>query len=206
MLVWWNGRHGWLRPSSLKGGVGSNPTMSTKIKGMKKEFKKCLVLDSSYMPRQVIDSLRAYVVFSKGNAEIIANHTEKIKVVNPDLIILRPSIIRIPKKYINLDITRVPYSRDNVLKRDNYTCVYCNENYGDDKRMLSIDHVLPQSKGGKDSFENCVTACKQCNWEKDDLTIEEWGREHPNPRRPHYLMMLKSLEYIPEAWMKFMLI
>lgn len=170
----------------------------------KKEFYKTLVLDSSYMPRQVIDSLRAYVVFSKGNAEIVANHTEKIKLVNPELIILRPSIIRV-KKYINLDITRVPYSRENVFKRDNYTCVYCGYDCSKDKRVLSLDHVLPQSKGGEDSFENCVTACKGCNWEKDDLTIEEWGREHPNPRRPHYLMMMKTLDYIPEAWMKFML-
>lgn len=173
--------------------------------GTNKEFRKCLVVDSSYMPRQVIDSLRAYVIFGKGNAEIIANHDETFGLVNKELTIYRPSVIRVPK-FINLDITRVPYSRESVFKRDNYTCVYCEDDYSQDKRMLSIDHVLPQSKGGKDSFENCVTACKQCNWEKRDLTIEEWGREHPNPRRPHYLMMLKSLEYIPESWMKFLLL
>ena len=159
------------------------------------------MVDSSYLPRQVIDSLRAYVVFSKGNAEIIANHTEKIKVVNPDLVILRPSIIRIPR-YINLDITRVPYSREGVFKRDNYTCVYCGET---DPRLMTIDHVHPKSKGGRDSYENCVSACKPCNNEKDDLTFEEWGRPEPNPKRPHYLMMMKGLDYIPEAWMKFML-
>ena len=171
----------------------------------KKEFYKTLVLDSSYMPRQVIDSLRAYVIFSKGNAEIVANHTEKIKLVNPELIILRPSIIRV-KKYINLDITRVPYSRENVFKRDNYTCVYCGYDCSKDKRVLSLDHVLPQSKGGEDSFENCVTACKGCNWEKDDLTIEEWGKPFPNAYKPHYLMMMKTLEYIPKEWMKYMML
>jgi hypothetical protein len=169
---------------------------------VKKEFRKCLVVDSSYMPRQIIDSVRAYVIFSKGNAEIIANHNDRIKLVNPNNVILRPSIIRVPK-YINLDITRVAYSRDNVFKRDNYTCVYCGE---DDARAMTIDHILPQSKGGKDTFENCVTACKPCNSKKGDLLIEEWGREHPNPKRPHYLMMLQSLEYIPEAWMKFLLV
>lgn len=172
---------------------------------MEKEFRKCLVVDSSYMPRQVIDSTRAYVIFSKGNAEIIANHTDIFKLVNPNNVIYRPSIIRVPK-YINLDITRVPYSRENVFKRDNFTCVYCETDFKNEKRALTIDHVHPKSKGGEDSFENCVTACLQCNWEKDDLTIEEWGREHPNPRRPHYLMMLKTLEYIPEVWMKFLLL
>lgn len=170
-----------------------------------KEFKRCLVVDSSYMPRQVISSLRAYTIFSKGNAEIVANHSESFGLVDPNKVIYRPSIIRV-NKYINLDITRVPYSRENVLKRDNFTCVYCNEDYSNEKKVLTIDHVHPRSKGGEDSFENCVTACLQCNWEKDDLTIEEWGREHPNPRRPHYLMMLKTLEYIPESWMKFLLI
>lgn len=167
----------------------------------KKEFNKCLVVDSGYEPRQVIDSIRAYIIFDKGNAEIVANHLERIKLVNPKTVIFRPSIIRVPK-YINLDITRVPYSRDNVFKRDNHTCVYCGE---DDARAMTIDHILPKSKGGKDTFENCVTACKPCNSKKGDLLIEEWGREHPNPKRPHYLMMLQSLEYIPEAWMKFLL-
>lgn len=165
------------------------------------EFRKCLVVDSSYMPRQIIDSARAYVIFSKGNAEIIADHPEIFRLANPNTIIHRPSIIRVPK-YINLDITRVPFSRDNVFKRDNYTCVYCGE---DDARAMTLDHVYPKSKGGVDSFENCVTACKPCNGDKDDLTVAEWGREHPNPKRPHYLMMLRGLEYIPESWMKFML-
>lgn len=168
----------------------------------KKTFKKCLLVDSSYMPRQIIDSVRAYVLFSKGNAEIIANHDTQFQLANPGNIIYRPSIVRVPK-YIDLDITRVPYSRDNVFKRDNYTCVYCGE---DEIRAMTIDHILPQSKGGKDSFENCVTACKPCNSKKGDLLIEEWGREHPNPKRPHYLMMLQTLDYIPEAWMKFLLV
>ena len=168
----------------------------------RKPFKKTLLLDSSYLPREVIDSTRAYVIFSKGNAEIIANHESAFDLVNPNNLILRPSIIRVPK-FINLDITRVPFSKDNVHKRDNYTCVYCGE---DDRRLMTIDHIIPQCRGGEDSFENCVTACKKCNNEKDDLSLEDWGKEHPNPRRPHYLMMLKNLEYIPESWMKFLLL
>lgn len=175
-----------------------------KVMKKHKEFKRCLVLDSSYMPRQVIDSTRAYVIFSKGNAEIIADHPEIFKLANPDNIIHRPSIIRVPK-FINLDITRVPFSRENVFKRDGYTCVYCEDDYSHMKKVLTIDHVHPKSRGGEDSFENCVTACLQCNHEKDDLTIKEWGREHPNPKRPHYLMMLQSLDYIPEAWMTYLL-
>lgn len=75
--------------------------------------------------------------------------------------------------------------------------MYCGSG---DKRTLTLDHVIPQSKGGKDSWTNLVTACKKCNSEKDSLTIEEWGKEHPKPRRPHYLMLMKRVTEIPEEW------
>lgn len=52
--------------------------------GAKREFKKCLVLDSSYMPRQIIESTRAYVIFSKGNAEIVADHPETFNLADPN--------------------------------------------------------------------------------------------------------------------------
>ena len=165
-------------------------------------YKRCLELNSAYLPTKIINSDRAFILYLKGNAEIIHSHPETFKLVNPSLEIYRPSVIRV-NKYFNGKIHKVKFSRDNVFKRDNYTCVYCGE---DEPRAMTIDHVIPKSKGGEDSFENCVTACRPCNAEKDDLTIEEWGREHPNPRRPHYLMMLKTLEYIPESWMKFLLI
>lgn len=170
---------------------------------MKKiDFRKCLVLDSSYLPRQIVTSERAYVVSLKGNADILHEHPEKFGLVNPELEIFRPSVIRVPR-FINLDIHKVPCNRDNVFRRDNYTCVYCGE---DDARAMTLDHVIPKSKGGKDTWENLVTACKPCNSEKNDLTIEEWGREDPNPRRPHYLMFLKNLGQIPEEWKKYLLV
>jgi 5-methylcytosine-specific restriction endonuclease McrA len=66
--------------------------------------------------------------------------------------------------------------------------------------------VFPRSKGGEHTWENVVTACKNCNSEKADLLIEEWGREHPNPKRPHYLLMLKknAVSIIPEEWKPFL--
>ncbi|MFF2591010.1 HNH endonuclease [Peribacillus butanolivorans] len=55
-----------------------------------------------------------------------------------------------------------------VLERDKYTCTYCKE-YGS-----TIDHVIPKSKGGNTSFENCVCACKRCNSQKANLPVEEY--------------------------------
>jgi 5-methylcytosine-specific restriction endonuclease McrA len=108
----------------------------------------------------------------------------------------RPSIIRI-FKYVNINFHKAKLSRENVFLRDGYECVYCGEN---NRKLLTLDHVHPQSKGGKDTWENLVTACKSCNNEKDNLTIMEWGRNHPDPKRPHYLMLVKKLNYIPVEW------
>ena len=160
------------------------------------DFRKTLVVDSTYMARSIISTERAFVISYKGNAEIIAEHPDTFGVVNKSLQIFKPSIIRV-FKYVNKQLHKVPLTRENVFIRDNYECVYCGES---NKRVLTLDHVIPQSKGGKDSWNNLVTACKKCNSEKDCLTIEEWGREDPKPRRPHYLMLMKRVTEIPEEW------
>lgn len=162
--------------------------------------KKTLVIDSSYMPRAIIDSCRAFVISYKGNAEIIDEHDESFKLVNPLLDIKKPSIIKV-NKYVNTAFYKVPFSRENVYKRDNYECVYCGS---DNFKTLTLDHVHPTSKGGKNTFENVVTACRKCNGEKADLTLEEYGKEIPEPKRPHYLMLMKGIEHIPSSWEKFL--
>jgi 5-methylcytosine-specific restriction endonuclease McrA len=160
------------------------------------KYGKCLVLDSSYIPRSIISTERAFVISYKGNADIIHTHPESFKLINPELDIKKPSIIRV-FKYVNQLIHKVPLNRDNLFKRDGYCCVYCGD---DNRKHLTLDHVIPQSKGGKDTWENLVTACKRCNGEKSDLTLEEFGKEIPQPRRPHYLMLMKQITHIPKEW------
>lgn len=165
--------------------------------------KKCLELNSGYMPSKIIDSDRAFILYLKGNAEIVHEHDEFFNLVKPEHKIKRPSVIRVKKYFTDNKFVNVKYSRENVFKRDGYTCVYCNKR---DRNDCTVDHVLPRSKGGEDSFENCVTSCTRCNREKDDLTIKEWGREHPNPKRPHYLMLISNIEEnIPDDWKKYLL-
>ena len=163
-----------------------------------KEYSRTLVVDSAFLPRSVISTERAFVIHYKGNAEVIDNHPESFGLVNKDIDIKKPSIIRV-FKYVNQEYTKVPPSRENIYKRDNYECVYCGSN-----KNLTLDHVIPQSKGGKDGWHNLVTACKSCNGEKADLTLEEYGKEIPEPKRPHYLMLMKGMENIPEAWKYFL--
>jgi len=162
---------------------------------------KTLVIDSAHMARSIISSDRAFVISYKGNAEVIDEHDETFRLVNPLLKIKKPSIIKV-NKYVNQKYQKVPFSRENVYKRDNYECVYCGD---DDRKTLTLDHVFPTSKGGQNTFENVVTACRKCNGQKADLTLEEWGREIPDPKRPHFLMLIKSVGDVPESWKKYIL-
>ncbi len=165
-----------------------------------KKYSQCLVLDTSYMPRSVISTERGFVIHFKNNAEVLHNHPVYFQTVNKSLAYPKPSIIRV-FRYVRQEYTKVPLTRTNVYKRDQFTCVYCGNT---NKAELTLDHVVPKSKGGKDSWNNLVTACKKCNGEKADLTLEEWGKENPQPKRPHFLMLLKNINYIPEEWKAYL--
>lgn len=163
-------------------------------------FNKTLVIDSSYMPRSVISSLRAFSIVYKGNAKVVWEHDCKFGLCDPDAEIYKPSIIKV-QKYIYTEHRNVPLTRENVFKRDNHKCVYCEES---DRKKLTIDHVIPQSKGGPNTWENLTTACKKCNGEKADLSLEEYGKTIPQPRRPHFLMLMKHIENIPDEWKQYL--
>jgi len=167
-------------------------------------YRKCLVIDSSYVARSVITTERAFVISYKGNAEIIHEHPVTFGVVNPELEIFKPSIIKVGK-YVNIKHQKVPLNRENIYKRDNYECVYCGHG---NKKDLTLDHVNPQAKGGGNTWDNLVTACRNCNQEKADLTLEEYvmntGKAIPDPKRPHYLMLMKKMRHIPEEWKHYL--
>ena len=75
------------------------------------------------------------------------------------------------KKYVKLPDRSYRPNRRNIFLRDNYTCVYCLKQLNSEE--LSIDHMLPKSRGGKETWGNLVTACKACNMKKGDKTPEE---------------------------------
>jgi len=154
------------------------------------------------MPAQIVDSKRAFVIVFKGNAKVLAEHDECFDLVNKELKIHKPSIIVI-NSWVSASYKSVPLTKPNLFKRDDYTCVYCNSKMT--AKDLTIDHIVPRSRGGEDTWENWATACKPCNNEKADLDIEEWGRPKPNAYRPHYLMMLKSFSgSVPNEWKDYL--
>ena len=167
-----------------------------------KKYEKTLVVDSSYIARSIISTERAFVISYKGNADILAEYPESFGLVNPNLTINKPSIIRV-HTYVRLNFQKVPLTRENIFKRDDYQCVYCDNHTK--RKDLTLDHVVPQSKGGPNSWDNLVTACKRCNNEKADLTLVEYGKDIPKPQRPHYLMLLKKVHFLPEEWKPYLL-
>lgn len=164
-------------------------------------YRKALVLETSDEPRSILTTERAFAIVYKGNAVVVKEHPIPFGIVRKDITIMKPSIIRRTNGYKNVPHRSVSLSRKNIFARDEHTCVYCGSK---NRQTLTIDHVVPKAHGGRDTWENLVTACFDCNQEKADLTVEEWGMPDPKPRRPHYLLLMKKSGYIPPEWKKYL--
>lgn len=79
------------------------------------------------------------------------------------------------------------FSKNNLYLRDQYTCQYCKTTFP--KNQLTIDHVLPVSRGGKTSWTNCVCACNPCNSRKGNRTDI---KPTYNPHRPGYYELVRK--------------
>lgn len=97
----------------------------------------------------------------------------------------------------------VSFNRANIYKRDNYTCQYCGGTPG--TKELSIDHVVPRSRGGKTTWKNCVIACTDCNFEKSDNLPSECGMTLlTEPYEPDWSIKYSlQRKYPPESWQNF---
>jgi 5-methylcytosine-specific restriction endonuclease McrA len=104
--------------------------------------------------------------------------------------------------YDRLPSAAVSFSRRNVFKRDHYTCQYCGAQPGSEE--LSIDHVVPRSRGGASSWENCVLACVPCNKRKADRLPRQAGMKlHKQPERPTWKPMYARESLRIASWSRF---
>jgi len=118
--------------------------------------------------------------------------------------------IAVPKVAIYTEYDKIPkvsfrLSRKSIYERDKYQCYICGETYSEGK--LSIDHVVPLSKGGKNNWENMVTCCKRHNFEKGDKLLSElkW-RPKFLPQKPVLSNMQKlkaSITHYDPCWKLF---
>ena len=112
-----------------------------------------------------------------------------------------PSVIRL-NYFITVPYKKVVLTRKNILRRDAYKCAYC----GRSDLPLTIDHVVPKAKGGRDSWENLVCACTNCNNMKGSRTPEEANlRLIYKPFKPNHIMFIKTVVgKLDENWKPYL--
>ena len=131
---------------------------------------KALKLDSAYRPIEVIDAVEALVMCIVGKALAVENYEQKIS--SPSVTFSLPAVI-VLKTVVKFRLSTVACNRSNIIWRDKNQCQYCANYFPDDK--LTMDHVVPKSRGGDNSWENLVAACMKCNQKKGSRTIKESG-------------------------------
>ncbi|WP_231714508.1 HNH endonuclease [Desulfonema ishimotonii] len=113
---------------------------------------------------------RAMCLVAKEKVQVLAYSEQTVKTAEGACFKI-PAVIKLIKLIRTLYRARVPFSKKNVFVRDGYRCAYC----GARKFRLTIDHIIPKSRGGRDDFDNCVASCKKCNTRKGNKTPREAG-------------------------------
>src|SRR5881296_3991216 len=137
-----------------------------------------LVLNASYEPLNVCTVKRAHVLVFKGKAEVIESLDRPLRSATDTY--QWPHVIRLVH-YVRVPRTvKRKISRRALFARDGWRCVYCGSS-----GRLTLDHVVPRSRGGDSVWENVVTSCAPCNLRKGDKLVHEAGMELRRlPRAP----------------------
>jgi 5-methylcytosine-specific restriction endonuclease McrA len=162
--------------------------------------QQVLVLNASYEPLNVCSVRRAHVLVWKGKAEVVEELDRPLRAASTTF--RWPHVIRL------VTYVRVPraiqrrISRRALFARDGWRCVYCGSSGG----RLTLDHVVPRSRGGESSWENVVTPCAPCNHRKGDRSLEETGvglTRLPKAPAPELFIQL-STPTIPTRWIQYL--
>lgn len=154
---------------------------------------KVLVLNFDYTPLNVTTLQRGFTLVIKGKAEVIKSDENPIVTAYANYV--RPVIIRL-LRYISYHGRGMGVNRQRVFKRDHNECVYCGS-----KKELTIDHVMPRSRGGKNTWTNLVTCCMKCNLKKGNKTPEE--AKMNLRQKPFEPTFIHETPILNEAWDNF---
>ena len=159
-----------------------------------------LVLNASYEPLNVCSVRRAHVLVFKGKAQVLEQLDRPL--CSASHTFPWPHVIRL------ITYVRVPrsasrkISRRALFARDEWQCVYC----GQSGVRLTLDHVVPRSRGGDSVWENVVTSCAPCNMRKGNRLVDEAKmvlRRTPRPPSPALFIRLASPR-IPTGWRPYL--
>ena len=160
---------------------------------------RTLVLNAGYEPLAIVSFKRALVLVLNDKATVI-ERVEEDPVWAQHAAYDRPAVILLTRYVRVPGSRRVPVTRRGVLRRDGHRCAYCG------KSAATIDHVLPRSRGGADSWENLVACCLRCNNIKGDRTPQEmsWNLRM-TPRPPHGMTWLvRGVERALPDWEEYL--
>jgi len=147
-----------------------------------------LVLNNNYEPLGITRLKRALCLLYLEKAEIVEIY-EELRIRAGRRSFPAPSVVRL-HHFVKLNRRSIPLTRKNVMRRDRYTCQYC----GTTKGPMTVDHIVPKRRGGKDVWENLVCACVKCNNKKGNRTPEEAGmRLLKRPKAPYFFTFIHSL-------------
>ncbi len=131
-------------------------------------MERIILLNADYTFLNTVTWKKAFALVCKGKVQVL-KYSDKVIRSAAGAVLEIPLVMRLIKLIRTIFKTKVPFSKKNVMVRDSFRCVYC----GKTGKRFTIDHVVPKSKGGKSTFENCVTACKPCNHRKGHKTCRE---------------------------------
>ncbi|MBT8340134.1 MAG: HNH endonuclease [Desulfatitalea sp.] len=131
-------------------------------------MEQCILLNADYSFMNVVDWRRALRLVVKEKVTVLSYSERFIQGVE-GMRIRVPAVMKLIKLIRSVYRTHVPFSKRNVLIRDNFTCGYCASQGG----RMTIDHIVPRSRGGPSTFENCVCCCRTCNTRKGSRTPHE---------------------------------
>ena len=161
--------------------------------------QQVLVLNSTYEPINVCSTRRAVVLLLKDKAETVEVRSGVIRSERETL--ATPLVIRLRAYAPVPRADKRRLSRRAILARDGFRCQYCGST-----RHLTIDHVVPRSRGGPTSWENVVTSCSACNVKKGACLPAEAGMSpacKPRPPMPGDFVLAAN-RAIPDAWLPYL--
>jgi 5-methylcytosine-specific restriction endonuclease McrA len=168
------------------------------LKSYSKSNSMILVLNADFLPINVTTFKQAFKLVWKGKAEIVEDTgiclNTNVGIYN------KPSVIRLVK-YAYVPHRKIILSRENIFKRDDGKCGYCNST-----KNLTLDHIKPKSKGGLNTWENLVTCCFSCNSKKGDRTPEQAGMKLLiKPFRPNSFYFISRIYKNKTDWHPYLM-
>lgn len=163
--------------------------------------RRVLLLNATYEPLTALPVRRAVVLLVCEKAHSVHDDPGGPVIHSAGCSVQVPSVIRL-RNYVRVPYrARIPMTRAALMHRDRFRCAYCGG------KAETIDHVIPRSRGGEHTWENCVASCAPCNHRKADKMLSELGwtlrAALVPPKGPHWRLLATTKELDP-SWLRYL--